>query len=133
MQIIETNHELIGDARPITKVIEGMIEPAICTDTASYLASTKHHKVCFGIQSLPKSSQRPTIPIAIKDLNPYQTRWAITSRVTHKGDKREYTNHRGVGRVFNFDIVDIKGSKTHVTSFNEVANVHFSHIQKDAM
>lgn len=97
MQIIETNHELIGDARPITKVLQGQVEPMICSDNVSHLTSTKCQRVHFGIKSPPISSWRATIPTAIKDLNPYKTRWVISSRVTNKGDKREYTNQRGPG------------------------------------
>jgi len=57
----------------------------------------------------------------IQSLNPYQHRWVIRGRVTHRGQLRRYQNQRGEGFVFSFELTDNSGSIT-VTSFQEVAS-----------
>lgn len=49
--------------------------------------------------------------IPLKKLNPYQNRWTIRARVTSKGDLRTYSNARGEGKVFSFDLCDAEGGE----------------------
>lgn len=42
----------------------------------------------------------------LEALNPYQNRWTIKVRVNSKSDRRRFTNARGDGQLFSFDIQD---------------------------
>lgn len=57
--------------------------------------------------------------VPIKSLNPYQGRWTIKARCTHKGDVRTYNNARGGGRMFSFDLLDKDGGEIRVTAWND--------------
>lgn len=42
----------------------------------------------------------------LEALNPYQNRWTIKVRVNTKSERRRFTNQRGDGQLFSFDIQD---------------------------
>ena len=44
--------------------------------------------------------------LPINALNSYQNRWTIKARVTAKSDIRRYSNARGEGKFFSFDLLD---------------------------
>lgn len=54
----------------------------------------------------------------IASLTPYQNKWTIKARVTQKGDIRRWSNARGEGHLFSFDVVDESG-EIRVTAFKE--------------
>jgi len=54
----------------------------------------------------------------ISGLNPYQNKWAIKGRVISKGEKRSWSNSRGEGTLFSFEVQDESGSLK-VTAFKE--------------
>lgn len=66
------------------------------------------------------------IPIAA--LNPYQGRWTIKVRVTSKGELKRFSNVRGDGKVFSFDLLDGGGGEIRVTCFNDVVDQFFDQI-----
>ncbi|KAF9626123.1 hypothetical protein IFM89_030970 [Coptis chinensis] len=68
-----------------------------------------------------------TIPIA--DLNPYQGRWTIKARVTSKTILKSYSNARGEGKVFSFDLLDSEGSEIQATCFNMAAEQFYGMIE----
>ncbi|XP_059066516.1 replication protein A 70 kDa DNA-binding subunit C-like [Cryptomeria japonica] len=60
----------------------------------------------------------------IKTLNPYQNKWTIKGRVTHKRPIKAYSIATKNGHVFSFDIVDCDGSEIRITCFDEIAKLH---------
>ncbi|KAL6178695.1 hypothetical protein ACLB2K_050213 [Fragaria x ananassa] len=73
-------------------------------------------------------NEAPGRIVQICALNMYQNRWTIKARVTAKSELRTYTNARGEGKVFNFDLIDSSG-EIRVTCFNPVAEEFFSLIE----
>ncbi|XP_010494642.1 PREDICTED: replication protein A 70 kDa DNA-binding subunit C-like isoform X2 [Camelina sativa] len=64
----------------------------------------------------------------ISALNPYQGRWTIKVRVTCKGVLRRFSNTRGEGKLFSFDLLDSGGGEIRVTCFNDVVDQFFDQI-----
>ncbi|KAK6263418.1 hypothetical protein QUC31_009234 [Theobroma cacao] len=75
-----------------------------------------------------KNDAPPRI-IPISALNPYQGRWTIKARVTAKGELRRYSNARGEGKVFSFDLLDSDGGEIRVTCFNTAVDQFFNQIE----
>ncbi|KAI3961517.1 hypothetical protein MKX01_001253 [Papaver californicum] len=75
----------------------------------------------------------PARIIPISALNPYQSRWTIKARVTSKKELRRYTNARGEGKVFSFDLLDSDGGEIQVTGFNAVADQFYDQIEAGKM
>ncbi|WVZ95827.1 hypothetical protein U9M48_041541 [Paspalum notatum var. saurae] len=67
----------------------------------------------------------------INALSPYQVRWMIKARVTAKTDLRHFTNPRGTGKVFTFDLLDAQGGEVRATCFNLQADHYFDLIEVD--
>ncbi|KAL1225986.1 Replication protein A 70 kDa DNA-binding subunit C [Cardamine amara subsp. amara] len=70
-------------------------------------------------------NEAPPRIIPIAALNPYQGRWTIKVRVTSKGELRRFSNTRGEGKVFSFDLLDADGGEIRVTCFNDVVDQFF--------
>ncbi|KAK5612981.1 hypothetical protein CRENBAI_003495 [Crenichthys baileyi] len=72
--------------------------------------------------SIPKS-----IPIAT--LNPYTSKWTIKARVTKKSNIRNWSNSKGDGKLFSFEIVDESG-EIRITAFNNEVDRFFSLVEQ---
>ncbi|CAK9301248.1 unnamed protein product [Gordionus sp. m RMFG-2023] len=68
----------------------------------------------------------PINPIA--SLSPYQNRWIIKARVTNKSNIRTWSNSKGEGKLFSFDLLD-ESSEIRVTCFNQECDNFYSMIE----
>lgn len=66
---------------------------------------------------------------SIASLNPYQSKWTIRARVTNKSSIRTWSNSRGEGKLFSFEIVDESG-EIKITAFNKEVDKFFSLVEQ---
>lgn len=71
-------------------------------------------------------SDIPTTPIAA--LSPYQNRWVIKARVTSKSAIRSWSNSRGEGKLFSFDLIDDSG-EIRCTAFRDQCDKFYDMIE----
>ncbi|OEL18502.1 Replication protein A 70 kDa DNA-binding subunit C [Dichanthelium oligosanthes] len=76
-------------------------------------------------------NEYPLCITPINALSPYKARWKIKARVTAKTDLRHFTNAKGSGKVFSFDLLDAEGGEVRVTCFNLQAEQYFDIIEVD--
>lgn len=69
-------------------------------------------------QSKPAGTHRKVSPI--ETISPYQNNWTIKARVSYKGDLRTWSNSKGEGKVFGFNLLD-ESDEIKASAFNETA------------
>ncbi|XP_040583341.1 replication protein A 70 kDa DNA-binding subunit [Lepeophtheirus salmonis] len=77
----------------------------------------------IGSSSTPSTNIMP-----INSLTPYQNKWTIQGRVTNKSDIRRWSNSRGEGHLFSFDVLDASGS-IKIAAFKELCDKFFNLIE----
>ena len=66
-------------------------------------------------QSKPAGTHRKVSPI--ETISPYQNNWTIKARVSYKGDLRTWSNSKGEGKVFGFNLLD-ESDEIKASAFN---------------
>ena len=66
------------------------------------------------------SNGTPITPIST--LNMYQNRWTIKARVVSKSDIRTWSNAKGEGSLFSFEVLDSSGVDIRATCFKEAVD-----------
>ena len=79
-----------------------------------------------GAGSTTDPSQLSVHPIA--SLTPYQNKWTIKARVTHKSDIRRWSNSRGEGHLFSMDLLDESG-EIRATAFKEQCDKYYNLVE----
>ncbi|XP_061606709.1 replication protein A 70 kDa DNA-binding subunit-like isoform X2 [Phyllopteryx taeniolatus] len=75
-------------------------------------------------------SQRQTKLTPIYELHPYLSNWTVRARVTNKSDIRNWSNSRGEGKVFSFEVLDESG-EIRITAFNSEVDKFFSLVEQN--
>lgn len=104
---------------------------AVKTESSSFVNNNKPSYAASG-SSAPASggilSGQLTQPIS--SLSPYQNKWVIKARVTSKGPMRTWSNQKGEGKLFSFDLMD-EGGEIRATAFKEQADKFFDMVEVD--
>ena len=58
-----------------------------------------------------------------------QARWTVKARCSSKTDIKRYSNQRGEGRVFSFDLVDKDKGEIRCTGFNDQCDKFFDKVE----
>ncbi|KAK9536530.1 hypothetical protein VZT92_006303 [Zoarces viviparus] len=77
--------------------------------------------------STSPGSLSKVIPLA--DLNPYLSKWTIRARVSNKSSIRTWSNSKGEGKLFSFEMVDESG-EIKITAFNNEVDKFFSLVEQ---
>lgn len=84
----------------------------------------------LGYKNLNTSFSPSTKLYPISSLTPYQNRWVIKARVMNKTNVRTWSNSRGEGKLFSFELIDESGA-LRVTGFNEECDKFFDMLEID--
>lgn len=79
-----------------------------------------------GVKKMKDAGSSPFTEI--KDLNPFQNNWIIKGRVVSKSDIKKFTNAKGEGKLFNFEIAD-KTNQVKCVAFSETVDIFYPLIE----
>lgn len=68
----------------------------------------------------------------IEALSPYQHKWTIKARVTHKGDIKTWQNQKGEGKLFSVNFLDETG-EIRATGFNEAVDSWYDLLEEGSV
>jgi replication factor A1 len=79
--------------------------------------------------SMSREEDESSMPIfPIKSINPYQNKWTIKARVTHKSEIKTWRNAKGDGKLFSLDLIDDSG-EIRATAFNDTVDKFYDSIE----
>jgi replication factor A1 len=65
---------------------------------------------------------------SINSINPFHNKWTIKGRIVLKSDIRKFSNKRGEGKLFSFEIADESG-QIKIVAFSEVVDIFYPIIE----
>jgi ssDNA-binding replication factor A large subunit len=68
-------------------------------------------------QPLETTETPPKITLIVS-FHPTLKEWTLKVMVLSKTELHTFTNAKGLGYVFSFDVIDVEGGEIHVTCFN---------------
>ena len=68
--------------------------------------------------------------LPINALNSYQNRWTIKARVTTKSSIRRYSNARGEGKFFSFDLLDGQDGEIRAVAWNDQCDRFYDQVEQ---
>ncbi|XP_019727550.1 replication protein A 70 kDa DNA-binding subunit-like isoform X2 [Hippocampus comes] len=138
----------IGNPAQLTDQTPGQQEVQPSTSGSDEIAGPSGHCASSGRSSLTKApgmasltgsglgspppapSQSPKKLTLINQLAPYHCEWTIRARVTVKSHIRTWSNSRGEGKFFSFDVVDQSG-EIRILAFNKQVDKFFPRLEQN--
>lgn len=74
-------------------------------------------------------NEAPPNLVPISSLNAFNNKWTIKARVTQKSEIRRYSNARGEGKFFSFDLLDAENGEIRVVGWNTECDRFFDQVQ----
>ena len=86
----------------------------------------------YGNNSGPvaRNDSQHTNILPINALNSYQNRWTIKARVTTKSSIRRYSNARGEGKFFSFDLLDGLDGEIRAVAWNDQCDRFYDQVEQ---
>lgn len=122
----------IGDPKPITIENNGAPQKENMNGNSAVAMAVARNPYERQEQSMDTSSSNlgDHLTMPIDALSPYQNKWVIRARVIAKSALRTYSNAKGEGKLFNFDMCDESG-EIRATAFNQQADKFYDMIEID--
>ena len=113
----------IGSPQQLDQKQDTNLIAANATGATSRPPSVQNHAA----RSIP--TEKPPAAFPIEGLSPYQNKWTIKARVTQKSDVRQWSNHRGDGKLFSCTFMDDTG-EIRATAFNAAVDELYDKLQE---
>lgn len=81
-------------------------------------------------QSMNSSNLNEHLTMPIDSISPYQNKWVIKARVTSKSIIRTWSNNKGEGKLFSFDLCDETG-EIRATAFRDQVDKFYDLLEVD--
>ncbi|RZC33487.1 BORA N, Rep fac-A C and/or tRNA anti-codon domain containing protein, partial [Asbolus verrucosus] len=88
------------------------------------------YKNSMGGDSANNSLSTTKVISPIASLSPFHNNWVIKARISNKTSIRTWSNERGEGKVFSFDLIDESG-EIRCTAFKDLVDKFFDHLEVD--
>ena len=138
VEVLEKTHERIGDPQPPSSAPGRKATSPMATGAAvagpNVSTGPLTEPSCYGSKRVTGSTSTMRVKIEsagtvpISALNPYMSKWTIKARVTAKSETRTYTNARGEGKVFSFDLLDAENGEIRASCFNRDVDTFYDTI-----